>query len=71
MADTETDIQQPDPERPDEENLQRAAEEGPLPGVGAEDAEEQRGDDDFATDDAEAKAEDAGRGDIVGGLNMD
>jgi hypothetical protein len=65
-----TDTRQPDAEHPDEDNLQHAAQEGPLPGVAAEDAEEQRGNDHSATDDPEAKADDAGRGDIVGGLNM-
>jgi hypothetical protein len=67
---TDTDTQQPDPERPDEDNLERAADEGQLAGVGAEDAEEERGDDHSATDDPETKANEAGRGDIVGGLNM-
>ena len=65
-----TDTRQPDAEHPDEDNLQHAAEEGPLPGVAAQDAEEQRGNDHSATHDPEAKADDAGRGDIVGGLNM-
>ena len=65
-----TETRQPDAERPDEDNLQHAAEEGPLPGVAAEDAEEQRANDHSATHDPEAKADDPGRGDIVGGLNM-
>jgi hypothetical protein len=67
---TDTGTQHSDPPRPGEDNLERAADEGQLLGVGAEDADEQRDNDHSATDDPEAKADDAGRGDIVGGLNM-
>jgi hypothetical protein len=65
-----TDTEQPKAEQHDEDNLQRAAEEGPLPGVMAEDDEQQRGQDHSATNDPEAEADDAGRGDIVGGIAM-
>jgi hypothetical protein len=50
-----TDTQHPEPERPDEDNLERAADEGQLPGVAAEDAEEQRGEDHSATETRKVK----------------
>jgi hypothetical protein len=53
-----------------QENLQEAADQGQLPGVGAEDAAEQRGEDHSTTADPEEKADEAGGGDVVGGINM-
>lgn len=67
---TDTGTQHSDPERPEEGTLERAADEGPLPGIAAEDSDQQRGEDHSAADDPDTKANDAGRGDIVGGINM-
>ena len=53
-----------------ESPLDRAAAGGPLAGVAAEDEMEEQGDDVSDTADADEAADEAGRGDIVGGVNM-
>lgn len=53
-----------------EGDLERAAAQGPLPGVEAADEAEQRGEDHSDTADPEEKAEEIGGDDVVGGINM-
>ncbi len=64
----------PHPQKPDTENggdnLEQAASQGQLPAIGAEDAEERRGEDHSATEDPQKRADDAGGDAVVGGINM-
>ncbi len=54
--------------RTDDDALDRAAAEGPLPSIGATDRDERSGDN-SATDDPDRAAERAGEGDVVGGID--
>jgi hypothetical protein len=67
---SDTDTPQADLRGTGEDALEHAASEGQLPGVGAEDAQEERGEDHSATNDPEKRADDAGGDDVVGGINM-
>ena len=60
--------QQDNPEPVHHETLEEAAAEGPLPGVLAEEAAAERGEDGSRTADAETEADDAGLGDVPGGM---
>jgi hypothetical protein len=50
--------------------LDEAADDGALPYVAEENAAADRGEDDSHDADAESKADEAARGDVVGGVNM-
>jgi hypothetical protein len=50
--------------------LAEAAEGGQLPYVAEENEAAERGEDQSATADPDKKADEAGRGDVVGGINM-
>lgn len=52
------------------DDLEKAAEQGPLPGAEALDEAERRGEEDSDTADADERAQDAADGDVVGGINM-
>jgi hypothetical protein len=65
----------PDDEKPGDvtaaqSGLDKAAAMGPLSGLEAEDAAEERGEDHSDRADSEKKAEDIGGDDIVGGIAM-
>jgi hypothetical protein len=53
-----------------ESELEKAAQGGQLPYVAEENEAAQRGEDQSDTADPDQKADEAGRGDVVGGINM-
>jgi len=61
---------QADPRDQDQSDLDEAAQEGELPYVEEENEAAERGEDQSDTVDPDEKAEETGRGDIPGGINM-